>query len=528
MRDAGVYHCDPMAPRLNLKLLAFASVLTSLACNTPGIETAREQTKPLVDAACGWMFGCCSEDELVYQIGDFTVGADDCSERLLDAISTGVPLGLEEDLSDDPAQALLLLALSINEKRVEVNEELVAGCSTATTAMACNMPTAVDPGERCTPGSALPPDPCDPTKMFVGLQELGEPCDGAWECAAGLRCIEFSLAGVCAARTGVGGNCFSDAECGEDLICDYRSGSCAVGAQLSQACSFSDPANPIAGTEEIRCADGLSCDPIGLTCVGGFCAPGSSCFDQNTDTDCPEGYFCVGNFDIDPSCQLPGDLGAPCVKNLDCASGACDQNNQVCATLLTDGSPCFASSECESNFCDNNTNTCAPTFGPGQPCMSFNSDECNGGFCDTSDPLGPTCQAYANEGGACPFGNECDPSVGLSCVDMVCLQPPFPDGTTCFGPQQCESGVCYLDQCTAGIPAGAACATDGSTEPCVLGAFCETLPTSVDGTCAQLRRSGEACASSDQCWGECIVRFGSLMCDSTPAYALGELWCDGQ
>jgi hypothetical protein len=517
-----------MAARLNLKFLAFACVLSAAACSSPGIETAREDTKPLVDAACGWMFGCCSADELVYQVGDFTVDANNCSERLLDAISTGEPLGLEQNLSDDPAQGLLLLALSINEKRVKIDSDVVESCAAATTGMTCNMLTDVDPGERCTPGSALPPDPCDPIKMFVGLQELGEPCDGEWECATGLRCIEFSLAGVCAARTPVGGNCFADAECDEDLICDYRSGSCAVGAPLSAACSFSDPLNPIAGTEEIRCADGLSCDPIGLTCVGGYCAPGASCSDQFNDTDCPADYYCVGNFDIDPTCQAPGDIGAPCTKNLDCAGGACDQNNQVCATLLADGDPCFASSECASDFCDNNFNTCAPTVGPGQPCMSFDNNECNGGYCDTSDPTAPVCQGYASEGGACVSGNECDPTQGLSCVDMVCLQAPFPNGTTCFGGQQCESGVCYLDQCTPGTPAGSACATDGSSEPCVLGSFCEAEPATVDGTCAELRRSGEACVNSAQCWGECVVRFGSSMCDSTPAYALGELWCDGQ
>jgi hypothetical protein len=497
----------------------------SLACKQSGLEDAREQTEPLVDAACGWMFGCCSSNELVYQLGDFTVSADNCSERLLDAISTGTPFQLEQALSDDPAAALLVLALSINEKRVKIDEDEVAHCADTTRAMACNMQTVILPGERCTPGSQIPSNPCDPTKKFIGLQEAGEPCDGAWECEAGLRCIDFGLAGVCAPRTGVGGNCFSDVECAENLICDYQTGSCAVGLSLGAPCGFADPLNPLPGTESIRCAEDLTCDSVSLTCVGGYCAPGANCADTFTDTDCPESYFCVGNGFTQSTCQAPGDVGAPCNKPADCVTAACDPFSELCTTLLADGSPCNGNNECASTFCDGVM--CAPTVAPGQPCPSFNSDECDGGYCDTTDPLVPTCQAYVGDGSACPMGNECDPEQQLSCVDMTCLQQPFPNGTTCFGDFQCESSVCYMGACSPGLAAGSACATDGSTEPCVLGNFCEAPAGDINGSCAVLRRSGEACDNSQQCWGECVVRFGSQMCDGTPAYELGELWCDG-
>jgi hypothetical protein len=158
--------------------------------------------------------------------------------------------------------------------------------------------------------------------------------------------------------------------------------------------------------------------------------------------------------------------------------------------------------------------------------MSFSNFECDGGYCD-NDPVMPTCQAYAGPGGACPLGIECDVEAGLSCVDMTCLMAPFPDGTACFDGSQCESQVCFGGVCTAGTAAGGACATDGTIAPCVVGSFCETAAGAVDGTCAELRRPGQACDNSSQCWGECIVRYGQQMCDSTPAFSLNEVWCDG-
>ena len=95
----------------SLLALSLLSPLLFSGCKS-GIDTARNKSEPLVEAACGWMFSCCTADELVYQVGDFTVTPDNCSERLIDAIEAGVPLDLEQSgLSADPAQGLLLLAL---------------------------------------------------------------------------------------------------------------------------------------------------------------------------------------------------------------------------------------------------------------------------------------------------------------------------------------------------------------------------------------------------------------------------------
>jgi hypothetical protein len=512
-------------------LLGTMALLLVSACaeeERTGIATARSQMKPLVDAACDWMFGCCSPDELVYQVGDFTVDANDCSERLLDAIATGVPLELvQPGLSDDPAAGLLTLALAINEGRVDVNGGAVRECGDATSERACNAPVVnMGPVGRCTPSATeVEANPCDPNEMFRGKQEVGEECDGPWECKEGLRCADFGIVGVCALRSRDGESCFSDGECATGLVCNYEEGLCRPGALSGEVCAYSDPLNPIPGTETVRCADGLSCDPVAFVCAGGFCSPGSPCFDLFGDSDCPESFYCVGNFSTQATCQQPGQVGGPCSKNDDCTTNFCDPFSEMCSELLDAGGSCFDNGECASGFCSGGL--CQPSFGVGMPCLSGFNEECTDGYCDTLAPM-PVCTAYASEGGPCPNGSECDPEDDLFCVDAVCLRQPFPNGTTCFDNSQCESRACFMGECTTGAVIGAPCRTDGSTEPCIVGSFCEAPVGGVDGVCAELKRPGQPCATSDQCWGECVVRFGGLMCDATTAIELDEVWCDGE
>ena len=435
---------------------SLALLLLASACaeeEKTGIETARSQMKPLVGAACDWMFGCCSPDELVYQVGNFTVDADDCSDRLLDAITAGVPLDLvQAGLSDDPAAGLLTLALAINEGRVDVNTTAVNKCADATSDRACNAPlVSGGPVGRCTPtATEVEVNPCDPNEMFRGKQAVGEECQGPWECKEGLRCADFGITGVCALRARENETCFSDAECADGLVCGFDEGTCQKGAKSGEACAYADPANPIPGTELVRCADGLTCDPVAFVCTGGFCSPGSSCIDVFSDSDCPESFYCVGNFDTAPTCQQPGLVGSPCSKPDDCSSNFCDPFNEVCADLLGNGDSCIQNSECASGFC---TGSCQPSFEVGQPCASGYNEECRDGYCDSTMAM-PVCTAYATENGACPNGTECNPEDDLFCVDAVCLRQPFPNGTPCVDSSQCASRACFMNECSAGAVIG--------------------------------------------------------------------------
>lgn len=514
-------------------LLVSSALLLFSACGedeTSGISTARSQMRPLVDAACDWMFGCCSDSELVYQVGGFTVDSDDCSERLIDAISAGVPLELEESgLSNEPAEGLLVLALSIDEGRVDVDANAVAECAKATRTRDCNVavPLAGPVGSRCVPAAvqAEEEDPCLPELMFRGKQEVGQECDGPWECKEGLRCADFGITGVCALTSQEGENCFSDDACAPGLVCNQTSGSCEEGATAGQDCQFADPLSPVPGTEIVRCADGLTCDPIAQVCVGGSCAPGSPCDDIEQDSDCPQGFFCVGNSLTQATCQLPGLVDSVCNKGTDCTSGYCNPFTELCGELLPTGDPCFDDTECNSGFCFGGL--CNPSFGAGMPCPSLDNRECQGGYCNDTDAMMPVCTAYSAEGGPCPNGNECDPSAGLNCVEALCLSLPYPNGTLCVDNSQCASQACFMGMCATGAVIGAPCRADGSTEPCILGSFCETTEGAIDGTCTELRRSGQPCNDESQCWGDCVIRFGQRMCDAIPAVSLNEAWCDG-
>lgn len=482
----------------------------------------------MVEAACEWMFGCCNDDERVYQFGTFTPDAGNCTERILDAIAAGEPLGLEQGgLSNGPAEGLLVLALSINRDRVDINGGAIRACADATADRACNaeIPPPDPEATRCTPtGGEVVEVVCDPEVMFVGNQGVGEECAGQFECAEGLRCIDFGTTGVCARSGAIGDNCFVDAECAAGLICDYSDGTCSEGNKAGEQCAFVDPLTPTPGTESIRCAEGLTCDPTSLLCVGGFCSPGSVCADLANDTDCPEGTFCTPDpMGILLTCRVPSPDGVACSRDETCLSTFCDPTTSVCTSLLPNGDPCNFGDECSSGFCDFTTTTCAATVGTGSMCPSGDSAQCSEGYCDTLN--GQVCTAYAEQGGPCPNGDECNPDAALFCIDATCQRAPFPNGVACGDGSQCESGVCFMGMCADGTPIGGACGSP-DVAPCAVGSFCEIVDGAAAGVCVELKRPGQPCLRAEQCWGDCVVRYGSLMCDATPAFALGEVWCD--
>jgi hypothetical protein len=485
-----------------------------------GLDEAQQQLEPVVRASCDWVFGCCAEGEARLALGPFVEDADDCTQRVLDSLLSGntSPLPL---LSLGPAGDLLYVARTLELQHVALDAEAMAACVEHLKTRACNEAPPEEPPEHCTPGDDEPDeDLCRVEDLFIGSQDVGDECNPSVdvECAPGQRCVSFGADGVCARLAAEGDNCFEDQECAEPLICDYITGTCMTGSRLGEVCTFSDPENPVPGTERERCQSDLTCNPETMSCVEETCAPGSPC---QVDYQCPQGYVCA-QF----RCREPGQAGAPCNRHEDCATELCDSLADTCVPRVVDGGACVQDLECVSGFCD--VGLCASSVANGSPCPSFSSSECRDGYCDTmTDPAMPVCAAYADAGGACPLGIECnpDPDLQLVCWEMMCRAIPFPNGITCGSDAHCESGVCWMGVCEDGTPAGGACALDGTVKPCALEHFCKIEDELVGtGNCQRVGAPGETCESDAECWGGCDVSYGELVCDTTAPP--GQAWCD--
>jgi hypothetical protein len=182
--------------------------------------------------------------------------------------------------------------------------------------------------------------------------------------------------------------------------------------------------------------------------------------------------------------------------------------------------------ECESGFCD--VGLCAPTVANGEPCPSYDDAQCADGFCDRfTDPVNVVCAPFAGPGDPCTLQNECQPDLDppLSCWEGQCREIPFSNGVTCNQDIQCESMVCWEGICEDGTAEGDACAIDGTVKPCAEALFCKVTDDVLGtGVCQPVAGAGAACESDVECWGDCQVSYGELVCDERPAP--GEAWCD--
>jgi hypothetical protein len=485
-----------------------------------GLGDAVEQLEPIVEASCDWVFRCCAEGEARLALGPFVEDTDNCTQRVVDSLLTGNKSPAPH-LSVGPASDLLYLGVSLNLQRVTIDADAVAACVGWLDGRECNEIPPEEPPEHCTPGEDEPDeDLCVEDLMFIGSQEAGDECNPSVgvECAEGLRCVNFGADGVCARLAAEGETCFEDAECAEPLICDYITGTCMKGSGVGEVCTFTDPENPLPGTEKERCEAGLSCNPQTMSCAEETCAPGSLCV---YDYDCPEGYVCVMN-----RCGEPGLAGAPCAHDEDCASELCDQLTDTCIPKIVDGGACVQDRECESGFCD--VGLCAPTVGNGDPCPALDNEQCADGWCDQyTDPAAPVCAPYVGAGDPCTYAYECQPDLEpqLVCWEDECRPIPFPNGVTCNSNGQCESTVCWEGVCEDGTAEGEVCALDGTVKPCADLLFCKVIDEILGtGECQAVLSAGQPCESDMECWGSCEVSYGELVCDERAAP--GEAWCD--
>lgn len=481
----------------------------------------RETLAPVVEAACQWMFGCCSGNEIVYELGAFTTEPRSCADRLLDAVASGVPLELQQNgLSAEVADTLLLLSAAAEQGRISVVEAAVEACVSATVELGCSVSQKFGEEGRCVQtGAPLPGAmPCDLTEMFDGHQDEGDECAADFECTEGLRCVVSEGTGLCSPAAGAGDTCFSDAECEHSLVCDWTTGRCVEGSDVGGPCGFADPTVAEPGTETVRCAPDLFCDVTTSTCHREACRVGSPCDDSAAvpDSLCPPGSWCLGP-QGKSTCRPPGGLGAPCQLGNHCISGGCGTRFRTCVVPAPNGAPCFYPVDCESHSCI--SQICQPSAPYGGPCD--HASDCLDGVCSEG-----VCSALGGEGERCE-DVECDADSGLRCArpDFVCRVFPFAGGVSCSHGSDCASGVCTDEECEAVLPIGATCLVSEIATPCGEGAFCQRQDGTHRGQCVELGRPGQPCVHARECWGECVVRYGRSMCDDTSAP--GEAWCDG-
>ncbi len=85
---------------------------------------------------------------------------------------------------------------------------------------------------------------------------------------------------------------------------------------------------------------------------GGSDAGDRSC---DFDTECTGGAVC--NWKTD-RCAMPGPLGAPCKRDLECTAKLCNWKLETCAAPGPKGTACRRNKECASGTCATSTGTC--------------------------------------------------------------------------------------------------------------------------------------------------------------------------
>jgi hypothetical protein len=322
----------------------------------------------------------------------------------------------------------------------------------------------------------------------------------------------------------------------------------------------------------VRCDVGLSCDSLSDSCVA-VCERGAACGD---DDDCDDAQMlsCIlGRCDL-----LRGD-GQPCGVDDDCTEGLrCEPNPmepeiRVCTPKLTQGMPCPAftgNADCATGWCNSTTGVCDQPKTPGSLCPDGDDAQCANGYCQTTfvsctldtDCAGSNqcnesfdrcefyCVAFKADGSPCATGSEC--ASGACVVDVcrtlplvdgsecesslqcesefcsfetprVCATLPLADGRGCSSPFQCESRICYNDTCNPGLGEGQPC-DDFTLPPCAFDYYCD--PSLDPPECVLRLDAGEECEGDFHCRGDCVSRFGRMICDGTPP--LNAAMCDGE
>jgi hypothetical protein len=280
------------------------------------------------------------------------------------------------------------------------------------------------------------------------------------EARARIRTACARLGQACGAGTVDNQACCPSLTCGDELTC------CK---DTNQTCIANDD-----------CCGDNTCRP-NPTGLGNRCLPpgdaGAECVE---DLDCAAGLIC------DPyTGTCAGELGAPCTSDADCVSGVCDVYTGICvAGNLPNGAVCADSAQCESGSCCPPEGVCKPPANQSAACVV--DDDC----CGTDICSGGVCFSCANPYQYCGSGHDCCSGVCNGSLLGICGDYDTTCGTTTCPHVECMDTVCDAGTSTCGyVPTsnGLTCGTSG-------------FATCQEGVCTeQCHAAGAQCDTADQC-----------------------------
>ena len=394
-----------------------------------------------------------------------------------------------------------------------------------------------DDGEKCEYDEQCVTDAICLSNTCSNLKDGGETCSSDSICKSGV-CYE----GVCAPVDGVhlnnGDTCKLDEWC--------SSGWCNNDIEQCQAKIIDGQSCPNESNDDIQCVSN-ECS-IHDNTSGYYCCPNGEYFTYNgvkyckfdtngnlttTGNDCYLNEQCSTGWCNSEICTAKKVGGETCSADIECESGNCYENMCAPQTLnsIENGTSCKLDEWCSSGWCNNDIEQCQAKIIDGQSCPNESNDDiqCVSNECSIHDNTSgyyccPNGEYFTYNGVKyCKFdtngnltttGNDCYLNEQCStgwCNSEICTAKKV-GGETCSADIECESGNCYENMCAPqtlnSIVNGASCKLD---EWCSSG-FC------YNDECSDKFSNFSNCTSSNQCESNKCLRFepnGNTFCCDT-------------